>query len=132
MSSTPGVHRTAAAQARPAPTVSSAAGAWVGCITGRDMASVNGVLEPAVRVTLDPSGRWTLSGAGVVVAGTAHPLDDVLVLEGAVVAGDAMTVGRGVSLVLEPRGRDDVYGYGQLFYLGHRVDIGLMLRRVPA
>ena len=132
MSSTPGVHRTAAAQERRASTVASAVGSWVGTITGRDMVSLNGVVEPPVRMTLDGSGRWTLRGGGVVVAGTAHPRDDVVVLEGVVVGGDAMTVGRSVSFVLQPDGHDSAYGHGQLFYLGHRVDVSLLLRRVPA
>jgi len=105
-------------------------GTWAGTITGPDMASAAGVAEAPARLTITEDERWTLtSSGGAVAAGVARRAGDKVVLEGTMTAGDPMAVGRTVSFVLKPRGANALYGDGQTFYLGHRIDAGISLRK---
>lgn len=106
-------------------------GTWVGSMWGPDMATALGNNEAPARLTLAEDGRWTLTSSGGTVAtdGARHR-GTSLVLDGTVTAGDPMAVGRSVSFVLRPRGPGAMYGDGQSFYLGHRIDAGIALRRV--
>ena len=105
-------------------------GHWVGTFTSHEMVSALGLVEAPARLTIAEDGRWTLtSSGGAVASGTAHRTAKGLVLEGRMTAGDPMTVGRAVSFDLRPRRGDALYGEGQAFYLGHRVDTEILLRR---
>jgi len=108
------------------------AGNWAGTIMSHDMASALGLVEAPARLTLVEDGRFTLtSSGGSVATGVARRTNRGLVLDGQVIAGDPMTVGRNVSFVLTPRG-NALYGDGETFYLGHRIDSGILLGRPPA
>jgi hypothetical protein len=94
------------------------------------MVSALGLIEAPARVTLAEDGHWTLtSSGGTVASGVARPTARGLVLEGRVTAGDPMTVGRELSFDLRPRGGHALFGEGQMFYLGHRIDTQVLLGR---
>lgn len=102
-------------------------GRWIGAFTSHEMVSALGMVEAPARLTLTGDGRWTLtSSGGTVISGVTRPTDKGLVLDGRVTAGDPMAVGREVSFDLRPR-RGALFGEGQTFYLGHRIDTGLLL-----
>jgi hypothetical protein len=106
------------------------AGSWSGTITGLDMATAADVAAMPARLTLAPDGRWTLSSpGGFTASGASRATKNGVLLEGTVTAGDPMTVGRQVVLRLQPRGGDALYGGGETFFLGHRVDSEIRLRR---
>ena len=126
---------TAPSGAAPTPSATDIApftGLWAGTIMSHDMASASGLVEAPARLTLTQDGRFTLtSSGGTVATGVARRTAKGLVLDGQVTAGDPMTVGRNVSFVLTPRG-NALYGDGETFYLGHRIDSGILLGRLPA
>jgi hypothetical protein len=118
-----GAERSTSAQA--------VAGSWSGTITGLEMASAADVVAVPARLEITGDGHWTLtSSGGAVASGVARPATRGIVLDGTMTAGDPMTVGRHVSLRLQPRGRDGMYGGADTFYLGHRVAGEIRLRRL--
>jgi hypothetical protein len=105
-------------------------GQWAGVFTSHEMVSALGMVEAPARLTLTDDGRFTLtSSGGTVASGVARPTARGLVLEGRLTVGDPMAVGREVSFDLRPRGANALFGEGQFFYLGHRVDTEILLRR---
>jgi hypothetical protein len=109
------------------------AGQWTGTIMGRDMASAQGLIEDPARLTLTDDGHWTLtSNKGTAASGVARRTAQGIVLQGRMTGGDPMQVGRDVSYVLKPRGTAALYGEGQHFYLGRRIDDEILLRRQAA
>jgi len=99
----------------------------------RDMGSSQGRIEAPARLTLAEDGRWTLtSSGGTVATGVARRTARGLVMDGTVTAGDPMTVGRALSFVFTPRGDSALYGEGESFFLGSRVDSEILLRRQSA
>ena len=122
-----------AARMAAASDLASVSGQWLGTIIGRDMASALGPVEAPARLTLTADGQWTLtSSGGAVATGVARRTAHGIVLDGRMIAGDPMTVGRQPSFVLKPRGADALFGKGESFYLGHRVDGEILLGRQPA
>jgi hypothetical protein len=118
-----------AARTPSAPDLASASGSWTGTIMSHEMASALGLVEAPARLTITDDGRFTLaSSGGTVVTGVARPTAKGIVLEGRVTAGDPMTVGREISLTLTPGKGNALYGRGQTFYLGHRIDSQILLR----
>ena len=108
-------------------------GQWSGTIMSRDMGSAQGRIEAPARLTLAGDGRWTLtSSGGTVATGVARRTARGLVMDGKVTAGDPMTVGRALSFVFTPRGANALYGEGESFFLGSRVDSEILLRRQSA
>lgn len=67
----------------------------------------------------------TLAAVMILLSGCAWGL----VLDGTVTAGDPMAVGRTLSFVLQPRGANALFGDGESFYLSHRIDSAILLRR---
>jgi hypothetical protein len=116
----------------PPPAVVPLSGSWAGTITGRAMASAGGIIETPARLTLHPDGRWTLGAGNAIASGAARRRGHGVVLEGVMTAGDPMAVGRAVSFFVGPPESHVLYGRGQIFHLGHRVDVAIMLRRIPA
>lgn len=115
----------------PAGDPTSFSGTWTGWLTGPDMATAAGTLDAPARLTIDADGTWTLtSSGGTVASGVSRRVRDTLVLDGTMTAGDPMGVGRSVFYVLKPRGPAALYGDGQAFFLGHRIDTGVSLRKV--
>ena len=55
-----------------------------------------------------------------------------LVLEGKMTEGDAMAVGRTVSLILRLQGNDVLFGYGDSFLAGARSGGGISLRKAAS
>ena len=122
-----------AARTPSAPDLTSVSGSWSGTIMSHEMASALGLVEASARLTLTDDGRFTLaSSGGTVATGVARPTARGVVLEGRVTAGDPMTVGREISLTLTPSKGNALYGRAQTFYLGHRVDSQILLRRQAA
>lgn len=108
-------------------------GTWAGTITSHEMVSAHGIVEAPARLTITPDGRFTLtSSGGSVATGSARPTGKGVLLEGRMTAGDPMAVGREVSFLLKPRGSTALFGEGQSFYLGHRIDSEILLRRQSA
>lgn len=109
----------------------SYAGTWVGTVTGSEMASASGQVATPVRMTIGDDGRWALTGpGGTREEGVTRPIPNGVRLEGKVTGGDPAGVGREVLYDLKSRGPNALYGRGDAFYLGHRVDTGVSLRRV--
>jgi len=106
-------------------------GTWNGSFSGSEMATAVGPTDAPARLTITQDGRWTLtSSGGTVATGVSHRVGNKLVLDGTMTAGDPMGVGRAVSYVLQPRGASAMFGDGQTFFLGHRIDAGVSLRKV--
>jgi hypothetical protein len=103
-------------------------GQWTGAFTSHEMVSALGMVEAPARLSITPGGRWTLTSGGMTASGLARPTARGLVLDGRVTAGDVTEIGREISFDLRRRG-NGLYGEGQTFYLGHRIDTGLLLRR---
>jgi hypothetical protein len=109
------------------------AGHWAGTIMSREMGSALGRIEAPARLTLAEDGQWTLtSSGGTVATGIARRTARGVVMDGKVTAGDPMTVGRELSFVFTPRGPNALYGDGESFFLGSRVDSEILLRRESA
>jgi len=109
------------------------AGQWTGTIMSRDMTTALGRVEAPARLTLGDDGRFTLtSSGGTVATGVVRQTAQGIVGEGRVIAGDPMTVGREISFVLKPHGPDALFGKGQAFYLGLRIDDEILLKRQSA
>jgi hypothetical protein len=126
---------TAPSGAAPTPSTTDLrpfSGQWTGTLMGPDMASVMGRMEESARLTLAENGDWTLSSKGVVASGVAHRTARGIVMDGRVISGDPMAVGRSVSFVLKPRGTDALYGEGQGFFLGLRINDDVLFKRQPA
>lgn len=111
------------------PVAGPLAGNWTGTIMSHEMVSALGLVEAPARLTLAEDGRWTLTSTGIVASGVSRRTPRALVLDGTVTAGDPMAVGRNVSFVVKPRGTNALFGDGESFYLGHRIDSALLLRR---
>jgi hypothetical protein len=111
------------------PVAATFAGTWTGTIMSQEMASAAGLVEAPARLTLAEDGRWTLTSTGLAASGAARRTPRGLVLDGTVTSGDPMAVGRNLSFVLEPRGAGALFGDGETFYLGHRIDSAILLRR---
>jgi hypothetical protein len=88
----------------------------------------SGPTSAPARFVLNEDGKWTLTCQGVAV-GTARRVGQRLVLEGKMTEGDAMAVGRAVSLILRLQGGDVLYGYGDSFIAGARTGGGISLRK---
>jgi hypothetical protein len=116
------------------PDLGPFSGHWGGTIMSRDMSSALGRIEAPARLTLAADGHWTLTSTGGTVATGVARRDakGSIVAEGRVTAGDPMTVGREVSFVLKPRGTDALYGEGQSFFLGLRIDDEMVFGRQSA
>jgi hypothetical protein len=111
-------------------TLSPLQGTWEGTMTSPDMATASGVAEAPARLTIIDDGSWTLtSSGGAVATGFAGRTGDSVVLEGTMTSGDPMAVGREVSFALKPRGPNALFGRGETFHLGHRIETGIALRR---
>jgi hypothetical protein len=115
-----------------ASTFSAISGTWSGTIAGRELAAAAGPVETSAWLTIDDDGRWALRAGAAVASGTARLTSGAIVLDGRMQGGDPVLVGRAVSVVVEPRGPASLYGRGQLFHLGQRVDVVITLRRFGA
>ena len=107
------------------------AGTWTGTMTasGGSSSSEGGPVSAPARFTLAEDGKWTLSCSGVA-SGVARRIGPRLILDGKLTEGDAMAVGRTVSLILKLQGNDVLYGYGDSFIAGARTGGGISLRKV--
>jgi hypothetical protein len=107
------------------------AGTWTGTMTasGGSASGEGGPTSAPARFTLAEDGKWTLSCSGVA-SGTARRVGPRLILEGKLTEGDAMAVGRTVSLILKLQGTDVLYGYGDSFIAGARTGGGISLRKI--
>jgi hypothetical protein len=107
------------------------AGTWTGTMTasGGSSSSEGGPVSAPARFTLAEDGTWTLTCSGVA-SGTARRIGPRLILEGKLTEGDAMAVGRTVSLILKLQGNDVLYGYGDSFIAGARTGGGISLRKI--
>lgn len=107
------------------------AGTWTGTMTasGGSSSSEGGPVSAPARFTLAEDGKWTLSCSGVA-SGVARRIGPRLILDGKLTEGDAMAVGRTVSLILKLQGTDVLYGYGDSFIAGARTGGGISLRKV--
>ncbi len=106
------------------------AGTWTGTMTASGGSAESGPTSAPARFTLAEDGKWTLTCTGVAT-GTARRVGPRLILEGKMTEGDAMAVGRTVSLILKLQGADFLYGYGDSFIAGARTGGGISLRKVP-
>ena len=104
------------------------AGTWTGTMTASGGSSESGPTSAPARFTLGEDGKWTLTCQGVA-NGTARRVGLRLVLEGTITEGDAMAVGRVVSLILRLQGGDVLFGYGDSFIAGARTGGGISLRK---
>ena len=104
------------------------AGTWTGTMTASSSASESGPSSAPARFVLAADGKWTLTCEGVAV-GVARRIGQRVVLEGKVTEGDAMSVGRTVSLILRLQGSDVLFGYGDSFLSGARTGGGISLRK---
>jgi hypothetical protein len=104
------------------------AGTWTGTMTASSSSSESGPSSAPARFTLQADGKWTLTCSGVA-SGTARRVGQRLILEGKMTEGDAMAVGRSVSLILKLQGQDFLYGYGDSFLEGARTGGGISLRK---
>jgi hypothetical protein len=106
------------------------AGTWSGALTSHEMVNANGIVEAPARVTIAEDGHWRMTSSGGAVAeGSTHQTSGGIEMRGRVTSGDPMTVGRDVVFTLKADGRDALFGEGETFYLGHRIDSALLLRR---
>lgn len=107
------------------------AGTWTGTMTASSGATSaeGGSTSAAAKFVLGEDGQWTLTCSGVA-SGMARRVGQRLVLEGKMTEGDAMAVGRTVSLILKLQGGDFLYGYGDSFIAGARNGGGISLRKV--
>ena len=103
------------------------AGTWTGTMTASG-GSESGPISATARFTLGEDGKWTLTCQGVA-SGIARRVGQRLVLEGKITEGDAMAVGRVVSLILRLQGGDVLFGYGDSFIAGARTGGGISLRK---
>ena len=103
------------------------AGTWTGTMTASG-GSESGPISAPARFTLGEDGKWTLTCQGVA-SGIARRVGQRLVLEGKITEGDAMAVGRVVSLILRLQGGDVLFGYGDSFIAGARTGGGISLRK---
>jgi hypothetical protein len=104
------------------------AGTWTGTMTASSSNSESGPSSAPARFVLGEDGKWTLSCEGVA-SGQARRVGQRLILEGKMTEGDAMAVGRTVSLILRLQGRDIMFGYGDSFLAGARTGGGISLRK---
>jgi hypothetical protein len=103
-------------------------GTWTGTMTASGASSESGPISAPARFILGEDGKWTLSCQGVAT-GMARRVGLRLVLEGKITEGDAMAVGRTVSLILRLQGGDVLFGYGDSFIAGARTGGGISLRK---
>lgn len=96
--------------------------------SGGSAAMEGGSISVPARFVLTEDGKWTLTCSGVA-SGTARRIGPRLMLEGKVTEGEAMAVGRSVSLILRLQGTDVLYGYGDSFIAGARTGGGISLRK---
>jgi hypothetical protein len=97
-------------------------------MTATSSTSESGPTSAPARFVLGEDGKWTLTCEGVA-NGTARRVGQRLMLEGKMTEGDAMAVGRSVSLILRLQGGDVLYGYGDSFIAGARTGGGISLRK---
>ena len=119
---------TTGALAQPGDDLRPFAGTWTGTMTASGASSESGPTSAPARFVLGEDGKWTLSCQGVAV-GMARRVGQRLVLEGKMTEGDAMAVGRTVSLILRLQGVDVLFGYGDSFLAGARTGGGISLRK---
>jgi hypothetical protein len=103
-------------------------GTWTGTMTASGSASDSGPTSAPARFVLAEDGKWTLTCEGAA-SGVARRVGLRLILEGKVTEGDAMAVGRTVSLILRLQGADILFGYGDSFLAGARTGGGISLRK---
>lgn len=116
------------ADAQPPEDLRPFAGTWTGTMTAGNTGETGPTSAPA-SFTLAEDGKWTLSCSGVAT-GMARRVGQRLILEGKIIEGDAMAVGRTVSLILKLQGGDVLFGYGDSFIAGARSGGGISLRKV--
>ncbi len=104
------------------------AGTWTGTMTASGGTTESGPASAPARFVLGEDGKWTLSCQGVAI-GMARRVGQRLILEGKMTEGDAMAVGRTVSLILRLQGSDVLFGYGDSFLAGARTGGGISLRK---
>lgn len=104
------------------------AGTWIGTMTASGSSSESGPSSAPARFVLAEDGKWTLTCEGSA-SGMARRVGQRLVLEGKMTEGDAMLVGRTVSLILRLQGGDFLYGYGDSFLAGAKTGGGISLRK---
>lgn len=105
-------------------------GLWTGTMTATSGSSSaeGGPTSAPARFVLEEDGKWTLTCSGVA-SGTARRIGPRISLEGKMIEGDAMAIGRTVSLILKLQGNDFLYGYGDSFLAGARAGGGISLRK---
>ena len=118
---------TTRVSAQPAEDLRPFAGTWTGTMTATSNSESGPTSAPA-HFVLGEDGKWTLTCSGVA-SGVARRVGPRLVLEGKMLEGDAMAVGRTVSLILKLQGADFLYGYGDSFLAGARNGGGISLRK---
>ena len=120
------------ASAQPPDDLRPFAGSWTGTMSasGGSSFTEGGPTSAPARFTLAEDGKWTLTCSGVAT-GTARRIGQRLILEGKMTEGDAMAVGRSVSLILRLQGSDVLYCYGDSFLAGARTGGGISLRKEP-
>ena len=104
------------------------AGTWTGTMTASGSAAESGPTSAPARFILAEDGKWTLTCEGAAT-GVARRVGPRLVLEGKITEGDAMAVGRTVSLILRLQGSNVLFGYGDSFLAGARTGGGISLRK---
>ena len=105
-------------------------GLWTGTMTASASSSEEGPTSAPARFVLEGDGKWTLTCSGVAT-GTARRIGPRLSLEGKMTEGEAMVIGRTVSLTLKLQGTDVLFGYGDSFIAGARAGGGISLRKAP-
>ena len=105
-------------------------GLWTGTMTATSgsSSSETGPTSAPARFVLEADGKWTLTCSGVAT-GTARRIGPRLSLEGKMTEGEAMVIGRTISLTLKLQGNDFLFGYGDSFIAGARAGGGISLRR---
>jgi hypothetical protein len=98
-------------------------GVWRGTVTGRDFATLSGLVQESATLTITPDGQWTLverqGGSEQRSSGTTRVVGSRVILDGHVQNG--LSRGARVTHYFTPGPRDGLYGAGETFFLGHRV-----------
>lgn len=119
----------AAASAQPAE--GSLTGVWEGVLTGRQMATANGVMDERVRLVVKDDGTWTMTAASWQASGAITSRSQSFVLEGNFLSRNpGSPLGPAVYYLSQWRNNQVLGGNASARFNGLHITTGITLQKV--
>lgn len=114
--------------------LSPIAGEWRGTVGDSQLAEPTGMSTARVDLVINPDGTWTgvekYKNSVRRSAGTVRIAGNHIVLDGKIVDGDNVLIGKPISYDVTRHRERDAYGFANSYFVGSRWPVSLALRKI--